>query len=536
MYMINLKSNIIKQIVFFIIIISFCKCNAPTAKKEDKFGGGLIYGSSTVPTSIHPILTTDSISAHLVPLIFKGLMKITADGGVVPDLAELYEISTNGLVFKITLKKGVKFHDGKELTSKDVKFTFENMKKIDEEKKINIYSQMVVFIKNIEVIDKYNIKITLNQTFVPFLYYLSVGILPEHIYKGKDDKKDKVYWYPVGTGPFKIASINNKKIILNRFDDYFAGKAYLDKIICETDSEDTRIWAKLLRGEIDYSRHISLSLYNEVRRVGFLKTYNMFEPAFYMLFLNCKNSLFQDKRVRLALNYAIDREAIIKEALKGRGQVCYSPILPNHWTFNKNLKPYEYNPQKALKLLEEAGWINEKGRLHKNGEPFIFECVLLKKFPNVLEPSMLIQRQLNAIGIKMEIKHVEDINKFYAQLNNNYVTAFFSRMGSSVEPDHNYHFFHSSRIGTTNVLGYKNPEVDRLLDLGRKIWDKEKRKEVYCKFQEVVYDDPPGIFTYYKYSSIVMNKRVRDAFPDDFEAFGDVEKWWIEKDKKYIKK
>jgi len=520
-----------KTIIVFVIIFLIIGCSQPSDIEKDKFGGTLVYSASVSPTIIHPFLTFDSISVHIVPLIFNGLTKVAKDGSLVADLAESYEISQNGLEFDIRLRKGVRFHDEEELTSEDVKFTYEKIKEINEKNTASVFDYDFSMVKNIVLVNKYEVRITLEQPFAPFLFSLTVGILPKHIYQGKDDTTDKIFWYPIGTGPFKLTYIDKHKIILDRFDNYFRGKPYLDKIICEIYSSPL-IWAKLLRGEIDYSRLVPINLIREIKNVNFLRTYHVLESSFYMLMLNCKKPFFRDKKTRQALNYAIDKESMIKKVLHGQGIACSSPFLPTSEAYNQNLYPYEYNPQKALTLLKAVGWVKKKdnGFLFKNKESFSFKCLLLSGYPNIREPATFIQNQLNEIGIKMEFKIIDTVKEFYKLVRNNDWDACFGGLEITPEPDKNYSYFHSSRINTTNYFNYNNPEIDRLLELGRKTMNKKERKKIYDKFQEVLYRDPPGIFSFYKYTSLALHKKIEDASADDFALFRGIEKWWIKKD------
>jgi peptide/nickel transport system substrate-binding protein len=504
-------------------------CEPPSDIEKNKFGGVLIHSAPVSPTIIHPFLTTDSISVHLVPLIFNGLIKLEENNNLIPDLAESYEINQNGLEYKITLKKGARFHDGRELTSEDVKFTYEEIKEINEKKSVRIFDYDFSSLKNIKIVDKYNILITLKQPFAPFLYSLTVGILPKHLYQAKNNINNRIYWYPVGTGPFKLTFIDDKKVILNRFNNYFRGKSYLDKIIYEV-HPSSLIWAKLLKGEIDYSKFISLDLFNETRKVDFLRTINKPESSVYLLFLNCRHYLFKNKKVRQALNYAIDKKKMITKILKNRGEICLGPVLPDSWAYNNDIIPYEYNPQKALEKLKEAGWeINNEGLLYKNGMPFEFKCVMLRGYPEIKKTVVFIQQQLNDIGIRMEIKTIHEVSEIFKYKESGDYESCFGLIDMSHNPEKNYSYFHSSRFATTNYFNYENAEVDELLDLGRKVLDREKQKTIYYKFQEILHDDPPGIFTFYKYTTIIIHKKFKNAFPDALTLFKGIENWWIDK-------
>ncbi len=503
-------------------------CESPVTLPQKRYDGVLKHSSAVHPTIIHPILTFDSISAHIVSLIFNGIMKVTQDGNITTDLAETCTVSRDALEYSVKLKKGIKFHDGKELTSEDVKFTYDQIMELYKNNTAPIYNYDFSKVKYVEIIDKYNIKITLEQACATFLHGLSLGILPKHIYQKKDNTNDDIYWRPVGTGPFKLTSIDNYKIELTRFDDYFRGKACLEKIICEINSPSVT-WAKLLRGEIDYTRQIPLEVLSELKKVDFLRTYDVLEPASFGLYFNCKNPFLKNKKIRQALNYAIDKKTLIKKTLDGRAKTCTGVVLPGSWAYNDKLAPYEYNPKKAAGLLSELGWtINqEDGFLYEGQNKISLKCLMFSKFPNIKKPTIFIQHQLNELGIKMEIKVIDNVEEFYEEIRAGKWDVFFGRFGLTVEFERIYNMFHSSRIGATNLFNYRNAQVDNLLDRGRRTLNKGERKEIYNKFQRVFLDDPPAVFVFYKQTTVVINKRIKGAVPDNFYEFKGVEQWWV---------
>lgn len=522
-------SDEINQIIFLIILVVSFACNSPSIKQENHVDKTLIFNASTnlTFTIIHPVLSIDGVAVHILPLVFNGLLSIDKNGNLISGLADSYEINETGLEYRIKLKKDIKFYDGKELTSEDVKFSYEQFKILQEKNFVNCFAYNLSLVNTIDIIDKYNLKISLKTPFAPFIYTLSLGILPKHVYKGKA-LDTSVYRYPTGTGAFKLIQIDDKKIVLEKNDEYFKGMPQIDKIFFEINNPSI-IWAKLLRGEIDCTRNVSKPLLKEIKKADFLKTYDIMEPCFYMLFFNCQNELFKDKRIRQALNYAIDKELLIKNVLMGYGEICNSPILPNSKFCNRNIKPYEYDPQQALKILEELGWImnKEDGFLYKEGKIFEFNCILVPGYIDVLNTVINMQQQLDNIGIKMEIKMLKSVEDFYTIKQNNNWDCFFVGQENIYDPDRNYNHFHSSKIGTSNIPNYNNPEIDYLLDQGRKTFNVENRLHIYNKFQEILLADPPGIFAYYRYTSIVLNNRVENASPTDFEVFNNIENWRI---------
>ncbi|MBI3599908.1 MAG: hypothetical protein HY097_04610 [Nitrospinae bacterium] len=520
-------------------------------------------------------------------IIFDGLIKINEKGEPQPNLASSWEIRDGSLKWIFYLKKGVKFHDGVELTAEDVVFTYKAVK--NPENKGN-YASYFKLVKEIRVIDKYTIEITLQKPYASFLYGLGVGILPKHLLEGKDLHNTEFNYHPVGTGAYKFVpsppltpTLSQRErergargegqslplkylsggeggfsdeIVLKANEDYFNGRPYLNKIIIKNFPNQKIMWARLMRGEIDFSSGISPLDYEIIKSIPSFKTYSVLKPYYYMIAFNLnpsplvaagfslrnnapikgaatKTMGILDKRVRQALNYAIDKEKIVREVLKGMGKVSAGTVYPLSWAYDYNIKPYSYNPQKALKLLKDAGWKDSNGNhiLDKDGRELKF-TVLINKGDEVKEKSMrLIQEQLLDVGVKLQIELI-DLPFMSRRLIQKDFESAFIEIASINNPDINYQFWHSSRIKEgLNMFSYKNKRVDDMLDKGRATFDREKRKEYYIEFQKEMLDDPPGIFLFWTEYLVGVHERFEGIKVDWRGTFANIADWYVPAEK-----
>ncbi|MCK5215005.1 MAG: hypothetical protein KAR05_06595, partial [Candidatus Omnitrophica bacterium] len=219
--------------------------------RNHPYGGTIIWGARQEPTIINPILTTHTVSLDLMNIIFNHLIRINSQGEIESCLAKSWEISTDGLMYTFYLKRGVKFHDGIECTSEDVQFTYRQL--IDSQNN-SPYRFHFELIQEIEVLNKYALRIILSKPFPPLLFKLAAReIVPKHILEGEDLKKTSFNYHPIGTGPFKFKSwdreTNQIELVAN--PDYFEGRPYLDKIIVKIYPNSSQLWSAIMRQEID---------------------------------------------------------------------------------------------------------------------------------------------------------------------------------------------------------------------------------------------------------------------------------------------
>jgi peptide/nickel transport system substrate-binding protein len=494
---------------------------------QKEHGDTLVIGDFVKPSPINPILTRSTISAMLKDIIFDGLIKVSEKLEVQPNLALSWNNSGDGLQWKFFLRKNIRFHDGVELTAKDVKFTLDA---ILDQTNNSPYLNLLEGIKNIEIKDKHQVEITLKYPTASLLFYLDVGILPKHLLDGKDITKDEFNYHPIGTGPFKLLDWSENEIILGANKQYFLGRPQLEKIIAKIFPNQSVVWAELMKKELDLIFFTFPKSYRIIERISDYHVHSFLSLYSYILVFN-NNDLFKDGKVRQALNYAINKDEIIKRTLLGKGRLSSGTIYPLSWAYDPNLKPYPYNPKKALKLLNHEGWRDTNGNhiLDRNGRDFEFALLTVKGDDVSLESALQIQQQLLDIGIMVKVKPLSLPSYENSLLTKRFDAALLTMI--SDEPDKNCLWWHSSQIDHGfNVFSYKNNKVDELLDKGRTTLNLEERKGIYHQLQREIHNDPPGVFLFWRDYLIGIHKRFRGVRIGPAGIFNNITEWYVSKE------
>jgi peptide/nickel transport system substrate-binding protein len=492
------------------------------------FGDTLVIGDFGKPSPINPILTRSTISAGLKHIIFDGLTKVNDHLNVQSNLALSWNNSPDGLRWRFHLRKGVRFHDGVELTAEDVKFTLDEILNPEND---SPFLTLLKDIKKVEAREKYQVEITLKHPNASLLFYLDVGILPKHLLQGKDITRDEFNYHPIGTGPFRFENWSENEIVLEANKKYFLGRPHLEKIIARTFPEQSIVWAHLMKKELDLIFFVSPKNYRIMEKISDFRVHSFLSFYYYIFTFNNTRALFKDVRVRQAFNYGINREEILEKALLGKGRISSGTIYPLSWAYNPHLKPYPYGPKKALKLLNNAGWkdTNRNHLLDKNGKDFEFDLFIVRGDEISRKSALQIQQQLLDIGIGMKVKPIALPDYEKSLFTKTFDAAFLSII--SDDADRNYLWWHSSQIkGGFNVFSYRNEKADRLLEKGRTTLDRKKRREIYHQFQREIHSNPPGVFLFWRDSMIGIHKRFRGVKVSPAGLLNHVNEWYVPKE------
>jgi len=468
----------------------------------------LVISSIGDASFLNPILAQDSASSEINGFVFNGLIKYDRNlQNLVGELAESWKVE-KGPEPEITffLRKGVRWHDGKEFTAHDVKFTYD---KIMDEKTNTVRRSSYELVKKAEALDSYTFQVTYRQPFSPGLESWGMGIIPKHLLDKEDINTTAFNRRPVGTGPFRFGEwVTDEKIVVEANPQYFEGRPLLDRIIYRIIPETSLSEMEILTQGIDYSG-IYPHQYRRMSTLPFLKTYSQPSLGYTYIGYNQKHALFQDRKVRQALTQAINREEIVQYVLYGLGAVASGPF-PNHlWYSNPNVKPLPYDPQKARQLLAEAGWkdTNGDGILDREGKPFRFTLITNSGNDTRRDVGVLVQRQLRELGIDVTLELYEWSVFLSNFVNVKHFDACLLGWSLSVDPDA-YEIWHSSQIEKGfNFISYRNPEIDRLWEEGRKEYDIEKRKRIYWRIHELMAEDQPYTFLFVPLSISTLQRK-----------------------------
>lgn len=517
------------SILFFLIFFSLSCQKAPDIKEPFSITGA----TSADAKRLLPLFASDSASADISGRIFNGLTKYDKDLNVVGDLAENWKISKDGREIIFFLRKGIKWHDGVEFTADDVIFTY---KAITDPKNPTPYSSNYGPVKDVISIDKYTIKISYYKPFAPALESWGMGILPKHLLEGKELFNSPLNRNPIGTGPYKFKEwITGQRIILNKNEIYFEGAPFFERFITRIIPDPSTMFLELRFGGIDFMglNPAQYKYYGE--KSDFKRYFNVYRyPSFGYTYIgyNLRNPLFSDKRVRQALAHAINKKEIIEGVLLGYGTPCTGPFPPSSWAFNPDVRDFEYSPQKAKSLLEEAGWrVGNDGVLQKDGIKFSFILLVNQGNEARLKTAQIIKEQLRKIGIDLKIRVLE-WQSFLELVTKRQFQAVLLGWSLARDPDL-YDIFHSSKTkpGEFNFVSYSNPEVDALIERARETLNREERRRLYWKVHELIFQDQPYTFLYVPDTIIAVNKRIKGIEPAPAGIWYNYIHWYVPKNR-----
>ncbi|MFC1560034.1 peptide-binding protein [Candidatus Margulisiibacteriota bacterium] len=474
--------------------------------------GKLIFSLNGEVSLINPILSADTASSAVEGPIFSSLIRIDEDLEFIPDLATKWKVSDDGLVWTFYLRKDVYWHDGRQFTSDDVKFTFDTILN----PKVNSVRRSSYIINGtpikFEVVDKYTIRAVLPEPFSPFLAAASMSIIPKHILAGKELDMSFFNRKPVGTGPFKFKEWRTGDYVeLQRNNNFYLGKPKLKYITYKMIPDSNVELLALESGQID-SAGIPPKDYKRIKTKKGINVFEYDSLVYTYMGLNLKSEVFKDIRVRRAVCYATNRQQLINLIFRGHASPAYAPNAPISWAYSDDVHKYEYNLKKAEELLDAAGWKKGKnGYRYKNGKRLEFTVLVNHGNKEREKAAIILQQQYKKVGIKMDMRILEWsalLKIINAMKDPKNFDAIIIGWSLGIDPD-SYSIWHSSEYPKgLNFIGYRNRSVDKLLEEGRIKQTKAERKRIYAKMYKLITGDAPYVFLWYPKSIIGVRDRV----------------------------
>ena len=453
-----------------------------TATESQASKTTLVAGLDDDPPQLDPHFSTAAVDRQIYQSIYDKLIDVDEELNFVPMLAEKWDITDEGKIYTFTLRQGVTFHDGTPFNAEAVKFNFERM--MDPASGSPRASELSL-VDTIEVVNEFTLKVTLSQPFSPFLAALTdragMMVSPTAVKEKGEDFKNS----PVGTGPYKFVSrVKQDKIEVEKYAEYWGGEPNFEKIVYRPYGDENVRLTNLLSGDLDIINKVPPKDIEKLKTDPNITLSEAGALGFQGLYLNNKNEPFNNKALRQALDLVIDRDAIIKVALRGAGVPAAGALPPGTWAYDESIKPTERNVEKAKQIMADAGF----------PDGFSFTLKLSPK-PVEEQIAQMIQSMAAEAGIKVEIELIE----FGAMLDDMDNFEFDAvRLGWSgrTDPDGNiFALFHTE--GSINY-GYSNPQMDELLVQARTETDQAARKEIYTKAQALGKEEVPFIFIYHE--------------------------------------
>jgi oligopeptide transport system substrate-binding protein len=474
------------------------------SKPEEKPVLGGIYRRPLefMPKTLDPANTIDIYAVTVIQQLFDGLVQFNKDLNVIPAIARSWKISADGLTYTFYLREGIKFHNGREVTANDFIYSFSRIIEPKIKSPAAQFLEKVLgfkefqtgkknYVEGLRSVGKYTLKITLSEPFYPFISVLGVINL-KVVPKEEIEKSGSAFAkMPVGTGPFKFGSMKEgEEIVLEANPDYFDGRPYLNKIIFKVfhGTPYEEIFRNFVEGKLEETAGIP---FREFRDASKLKDfYIVRKPLLSLRFygMQVKTKPFDNKKVRQAINCAINKQQIDREAFQGMDQIT-DRIIPSGMPGSSPVKiPYPYNPKRAKELLSEAGYPGGKGI-----PPLQFWSA--SRADITRKELEIVKSNLASIGISLQIRTETNWKKF-EEMMASYKTPMFRYAWYVDFPDPDNFLgilFHSK--SKCNYMAYHNPKVDYLVDRARVERDYLKRIEMYRKVEEIVLEDAPIVPT-----------------------------------------
>ena len=538
--------------VFFIALWSVYSLlwAQPPGSPEAVFGGTFNYNLGNAPRTINPLSSTDAYANRVNSFLVDSLATRNIDTYEwEPWLASSWEISPDGKTFTFELRKGVLWHDGKELTANDVKFTFDALTDPKNRYKTAHVKPYYEGIASAKVLGTHTIQFTTrNKYFGNFNVVAGLDVLPEHIYKDTSKKNiRKLNKTTVASGPYVFKNLRRGKyleVVTNskwwgRKDPAFKGLYNFERIRFRFIQDDEMALRRLVRGELDFLGMSEEDYYKKAKGPKWGKSIfkvnfeNQAPKGYAFIGLNLNNKIFKSKNVRRALYHLLDREKMIQKFLYGNALPATGPWYRQSIYANPNVKPIPYNPRLAAKLLREEGWKDSDGDkiLDKviDGVKTKLSFTILEPREEFLKYLTLFKEEAKKVGVQILLKRIE-WNSFLKLLDEKKFEAVRLGWGGGsvdLDPKQIWHSS-SSTTGGSNFISYKNKEVDRLIDEGRQIYDKKKRIKIFQKVYALVAADVPYLFLFNGksgfYGHTKRTKRIQDTYKYSV-GFGS--HWWL---------
>ncbi len=526
-------------IIFLGTLLAYFAFGLSTVAQAD-YGGTYIEGIAGTPNIVNPLFNQfNPVDRDLSALIFNGLTRADERDVIRPDLARSWEISPDGLVYTFTLRNDITWSDGAPFSSADVVYTIETIQSSDYPGLTDIAALW----RSVAVtaVNPFTVRMQLAQPFAPFLDYTTIGILPSHLLQdvsAADLPTAQFSRQPIGTGPFVLDELTTEGATLSPNARYFGQRPYLGTLQFKFYRDYESVLAAYERGEVEGIAQVTPELLTAARGLENLHLQSAQLAGMTLVFFNNSNPLFQDKQVRQALVFGMDRQKIIDTILQGQAILGAGPILPNSWAYDDALKKYPYDPQMAAQLLDNAGWqdLNKDGVREKGDQTLSFTLIANTDDPARARMAQQLADDWKKIGADVQVQLVARAALVQDALRpRKFDAVLFGVADLPADPDP-YALWHSTQTpdksdAGQNYSGWENSEADDLLQQARRTTDSAQRAELYRQFQMIFMEDVPAAILYYPVYTYGIDERLHGVqlapLLDPSDRFRNISQWYI---------
>lgn len=490
-------------------------------------GGTLVVRVSNDPPHLSPhvIDPLDAIATRLTQnKIFETLYRIDSNDHpryqLLPSAAESYEESADHLTFTFKLRKGMKFHDGKPVTAKDVEATLAAI--LDPKSPTTSVRSYYTEVKSFKAVDDFTFRVELKKPY--FLFFRQIAttlpIMPRHLIEKGEFRTNPIHRAPVGSGPWKFKSWTAmQEVVVERFEDYWGKKPYLDKVVFRIVPDHTVATQLFERGEFDLMQQIQHSTWVDmIRNPRLVEDYHrirFFPKNYEWVGWNEQRPFFADKRVRRAMALLFDRDGFNRSTLHNLERPTACHFYQDGEDCDPSLIPLPYDPEKARQLLKEAGWEDRDGDgvLDRDGVKFRFTFLMPANSVFLAKLTVVLKEAYRQAGIEMDISKLEwpVFSKRTHDKDYDACSMIWTDMDVQTDP---YQVWHSSQArGGSNYVSFDNARADELIESARVEFDPVRRSAMYRELGRILYDEQPYMFVNIRPDLDAVKKRVKNIHP-----------------------
>ena len=511
---------------------------AGTTGEKPAYGDTFIEAMTGNISGLIPNVLSDSASFDVGSLIYSGLVTRDRELTLIGELAESWTFSKDCLDLTFNLRRNVRWHDERPFSAADVVFTYETM---INPKTPTAYREDFKAVESVTALDPYTLRVRYKQPYAKALQSWGIWMLPRHLLEpwvreGKLREAPQNRANPVGTGAYRFGEWKpGEKVVLLANPDYFEGRPYISRVVYRVIPSQATIFLELKAKGVDSAGLTALQWKRQTDYPAFRRAFHRFRypaNAYTYLGFNHKDRRFADRRVRQAFAHALNKRELIDGVLLGLGREATGPYKPGTWAYNPNVTTYPYDLEKARALLAAAGWTekNAEGLLVKDGQPFAFELMTNQGNDERKKVAEIVQASLKELGVRVDIRIIEWASFLKEYIKKRRFEAIILGWGIGQDPDQ-YEIWHSSKTGPDelNHISYANPEVDRLLEQGRMSCVQAERTRYYHRLQEVLAEDQPIVFLYFRDALPVVSSRVKGIVPSPNGIRYNFHEWFVPK-------